>query len=305
MIWLVLTSGIVALGALAWWFRKPRRSGTPSYSCERRAAVIERALEQRCDLRITYWSKSHQKFLRRIVTPVALDGHLLRAYDHEKCAPRMYLVTRIRRVSLVSADATTAAVPLYFRTHRGVVWAVALGVPGLLVLMVVLAQQLPKWMPAPKYPIAQPRETLSESNPAASRSGRIAMNEEPIVVTNTARPWDVAAITPGLVPPAGTGQTVSGTVWQVVLNDDDVNTMTHVTDTLARVLRITPAEAYGMALDVNDKGSAIVWRGRWEDAVSIAAQLNRAKLRVRLDTVSNSIPAVVNDTANTQPILDK
>jgi hypothetical protein len=60
-----------------------------------------------------------------------------------------------------------------------------------------------------------------------------------------------------------------------------------------------------MALDVNDKGSAIVWRGRWEDAVSIAAQLNRAKLRVRLDTVSNSIPAVVNDTANTQPILDK
>lgn len=98
MEWLWLAGA--ALVGLIWWFASDRR-----YPYAERATIISQAMNGSQDIRIVYWAKTTRKWSTRTVTPLALDGTYVRAFDHSRQAERTFKVTRIKEVLIVALAA--------------------------------------------------------------------------------------------------------------------------------------------------------------------------------------------------------
>ena len=70
-----------------------------------------------------------------------------------------------------------------------------------------------------------------------------------------------------------------GSVWRVIVLNDDVNTFDHVAETLAAVIPgVTLADGYRLADRIHNSGQAIVWSGPREDAQQYWDRLDAAGL---------------------------
>src|SRR5207249_590913 len=68
------------------------------YPYSERAEVVLEALQKATDLAMIYWSKSERRFQRRIITPLELDGYMLKAFDHTRNDVHEFKITRIKAV---------------------------------------------------------------------------------------------------------------------------------------------------------------------------------------------------------------
>jgi Flp pilus assembly protein TadD/cbb3-type cytochrome oxidase subunit 3 len=88
---------LIALGVV-WWLDHRERK----YPFAERAEIIAKALREEADLNIVYWSKKRRKFVHKVVTPKALKGQVLEAFDRQRETNRTFKVTRIKKITLIS-----------------------------------------------------------------------------------------------------------------------------------------------------------------------------------------------------------
>lgn len=66
--------------------------------------------------------------------------------------------------------------------------------------------------------------------------------------------------------------------YDVVLHNDDVNTIDYVVVCLVQVIGVGTKKAGMLALDVHENGEAVVWNGPHDEAVRIARTLQSLAL---------------------------
>jgi hypothetical protein len=107
-----LLGAVVLIAGVVVW----RRFRVPHYRGAERLETIREALAHDQDIRIGYWSKRRHRLAHKVITPEALRGELLQAFDPENRVSRLFKVSRIKHVSLV-----TAPVPI----RQGSEWSAA------------------------------------------------------------------------------------------------------------------------------------------------------------------------------------
>jgi predicted DNA-binding transcriptional regulator YafY len=92
----------VVAAAVIWWLWRQDRH----FLYQERADQIFEAIRSEKDVQMTYWAKSSRKYSDRTVTPVALEGVYMRAYDHWRKAERTFKITRIKKMVLIPRKQT-------------------------------------------------------------------------------------------------------------------------------------------------------------------------------------------------------
>lgn len=232
--------------ALLMWWR--RRHATHHYPYSERAKIISEALHETRDLALIYWSKSQRKFLRRIVTPLELDGYSLKAFDHSINDVRVFKVTRIRQVANVQRG--SRALPAMTDVVMAYVAVVGCGV--LAVVMLGVAIYRGQATPAP-----------IEASLAAATNSTIAP-------------------APVVIPTAKSG-TATADLWQVVVDNDASYQSQAVSEIIQRTLRCTTHEADELFRKIRAVGHAAVWQGQWDRAERIRQSLEGEDLLARVE----------------------
>jgi hypothetical protein len=273
-----------ALGILLWWWR--RRYSTRHYSYSERATVIHDAIQQSADLGVIYWSKSEKSFLRRVITPLEMEGYTLKAFDHTAGDIRIFKVTRLKTVELVPRG--SEKLPSRFAT-AGVVWAlVGLGVVAVALLAVALYRGRGAADDAAMH--------LPSTNALSSSvsTARYSIATSPTTdVTSAATPDitlpDVPVPNPAPVPKATKG---SQDRWEVVVYDHPTDDTNFVASALQKMLNCSAAEAGEYARQIRLRGHAAVWGGRWTQAEVLRQTLESEDIiaKVQLAAPTNSSP---------------
>ena len=94
MVTIVLT--ILILGAFILWNRRDRNFNLPG-----RDYLINVAIREGLDIRMTYWSNSQKRFVRQTVTPVSHEGNILEIIDGPQDSKTQLNTARIQRLALV------------------------------------------------------------------------------------------------------------------------------------------------------------------------------------------------------------
>ena len=139
------------------------------------------ALKRKADLGLVYWSKSQKKFLHRVVTPLELTSHSLKAFDHFINEVRVFRVTRIRRLAVVPSG--SRSVPPLLRVPIPKWAMVGLGVAAALLAAAVWRAQRPRAVAVPKTPEAVlesvPVPLLLTNRPATPEAEHSGQNLRP------------------------------------------------------------------------------------------------------------------------------
>ncbi len=72
--------------------------------------------------------------------------------------------------------------------------------------------------------------------------------------------------------------------WNVVVDNDPVNTMDYVTACFVKVLQVARPEAHRLMLEVHEEGRSVVWSGARERAEGLSQELQRWHLRAHLES---------------------
>ncbi len=91
---IVLT--ILILGGFILWNRRDRNFNLPG-----RDYLINLAIREGLDIRMTYWSPAKKQFLRQTITPVSHEGDRLEVIDQSQNKPMEINVTTIQRLALI------------------------------------------------------------------------------------------------------------------------------------------------------------------------------------------------------------
>ncbi len=259
--------------AVLWWWR--RRLTSKHYSYSERAAVILQAIKQNADLGLVYWSRREKRFLRRIVTPMELDGYSMKAFDHTANDVRTFKVTRIRVVELVPRGSPQEPPHL---TIPASTWALGgLGVVALGLLVVFLFRA----------------RNAAQSPPLSTNLAPFEASATP----ETPAPLPAAAPTPAPSQPPSAESAAApvpvpatGEVWAVIVVDSP-DTPTNL---LARILhaavKCTDTEADALARQIRARGRAKVWEGRRADAELLREILESDDIVVRLEAADKNQP---------------
>lgn len=78
-------------------------------------------------------------------------------------------------------------------------------------------------------------------------------------------------------------QVAPDTPWNVVLHNDDINTVEYVILTLMDVLQKDKETCTNYTLEVDKNGQAVVFTGKKEEAQRIAAELKSASLQATVE----------------------
>lgn len=292
---------------LVWW---RRRHSSRRYPYSDRAAVILRALEQRADLGMIYWSKSERRHLRRVVTPQSLDGYAMRAFDPKVGDVRIFKVTRIRLIELIPPGAPKRAPSRWKLVTPALAVAVlagcfALGLLGLVLLrgkgperltgivpppveppadlsVAVAAARAPALMPTNQLAERTPVEALAATQPAVRVTGMA-----PVTGTDT----DDFLNAPMPVVPKASSQ------WRVVVLKHASYQVNQVATALAGTIRCSNLRCVELEQAVRNIGEAVVWSGKRERAEKLKQLLEGYDLAVRLDPPEEE-PAAANPPAH-------
>ena len=91
---IVLT--ILILGGFVLWNRRDRTFNLPG-----RDYLINLAIREGLNIRLTHWSNSKKRFVRQTVTPVSHEGDRLTVIDDSPAGKTEINVARIQRLALV------------------------------------------------------------------------------------------------------------------------------------------------------------------------------------------------------------
>jgi hypothetical protein len=264
--WLVLGFAI-----LIWW---RRLHASRRYPYSERAVVIQEAFKQMADLALVYWSKSEKKYLRRIVTPLELDGYSLKAFDHSINDARIFKVTRIREITLVAPGSRVLPSMIASSLQN---WALGVyGVAAALLLALALFRREGQKIDAtalPSEPLTSPFETL------------------PLPATNAPEPLSTpVSATPTPEPAAPAINTNYSTVpavdpselWEVIVDNDPSYDTNRVAQVIQEAALCKTLEAQEFARQVQVLGHASIWQGNWTQAERIRQALEAEDLLAHL-----------------------
>ncbi len=262
--------------AVLWWWR--RRLSSKHYSYSERAAIILQAIKQSADLGLVYWSRREKRFLRRIVTPMELDGYSMKAFDHTANDVRTFKVTRIRVVEIMQRGSQQEPPRL---TVPASTWALGgLGVVALGLLVVFLfrgrnaAQSPPLSTNLPPFEAsATPEKPAPVPVPAPTPEP-----PQPVSAGSATAP----------VPAPATGAT--GELWAVIVVDSPDTGTNLLSRILRAAVKCTDTEADALARQIRARGRAKVWEGRRADAELIREILESDDIIVRLEATDKNQP---------------
>jgi ATP-dependent Clp protease adapter protein ClpS len=248
-----MVAGVLLGMAVFLWWR--RRRATHHYLYDERAALVAEALAKTADLGLLYWSRSQKKFLRRVVTPLELNGHVLKAFDHTIENVRVFRITAIREARIVPRGG--GAPPSLIKVVLPE-WSVAGAGLGLIALCGALLWRTPRttseWVASTPTP-----PQLDFAVPAR------ADTTEPVTETETG--------------------TLAPDVWTVVLENDARYDAGTTTDILQRALHCTSMEAEQLLQKARDAGKTTVWQGPWHKAEEIRQTLEAEDLLAEVEQV--------------------
>ena len=257
------------LAMLLWWWR--RRYSTRRYSYSERATVIHDAMRQSADLGVVYWSKSEKGFLRRVITPLEMEGYTLKAFDHSAGDIRIFKVTRLKTVEVVPRGSNKLPSRL---SASGAVWSlIGLGVAAVALLAVAL------------YRGRGPSDTVDTipramvTNDVASEAGKGSGG------TNSSSPAEVVDLTPLPTPKVSKAAQEQ---WALVVYDHPTYDTNFVITTLQRVLGSSPQEAAEFTRKIRAEGRASVWSGKWTQAEVLRQTLEAEDIVAKVETASTT-----------------
>lgn len=285
-----------ALAMLLWWWR--RSYSTRRYSYSERASIIHEAMQQSADLGVIYWSKSQKTFLRRIITPLELEGYTLRAFDHNVNDVRIFKVTRIKTVEVVPRGSEKLPLRL---SVSGAIWTLAgLGVAAITLLAVALYRG---------------RETATGTSwlpPSSTNVPSSSLSTSRFVIANAATTNATNATSTNATLPDGTGPTTANTTstdvtlpdvsgpiatsappvikasadqWGVVVYDQTTYDTNFVATALHRLVNCSPAEAEKYTRQIRTQGHAPVWFGRWTQAEVLRQTLEAEDIVAKVEVI--------------------
>lgn len=270
---------LFALAALIWW---RRRHDSKKYSYTERAQIILDAIRDRLDLGMIYWSKTERKFIRRVITPLELDGYSMKAFDHSLGSNRIFKVTRIRLVEIIPTGAPKQPPSRMKLVSMPTLVAVGLGVVALALLALALVRSqgpeqltgvLPPQIAAPGLAIP-PSPQVPTPPPDA-----LKLTAVPDVATNAslAEPVedDFMKAPPVPVPPADT--------WYLLVESHPNYKPGQVAGLLQTVLRYKMERAVELEQSVQQLGRAVVWSGPKERAEKCRQMLESYDLVAKLE----------------------
>jgi hypothetical protein len=262
---------LVSIAGLILW---RRGHSSRRYPYSERAAVILEALKQMADLALVYWSKSEKKYLRRIVTPLELDGYSLKAFDHSTNDVRIFKVTRIREIKLV-ARGSRVLPPLIAASLSN--WALgACGLAAALLLAVALFRKEGPKIDAATLP-AGTLKTPFETLPLPATNAPEPLRA-PVSATPTPEPATPASNTnPSAVPAVAPSE-----LWEVIVDNDPSYDTNRVAQVIQQAALCTTLQAEEFARQVQSLGHASIWRGNWTQAERIRQALEAEDLLAHL-----------------------
>ena len=256
------------IAALLWWWR--HLYGARRYSYSERATAIQEALRQSADLGVIYWSKTEKRFLRRVLTPLELDGYSLKAFDHTDNDIRVFKVTRLKTVEVVPRGSNKVP-PLASAT--GLLWVLTgLGGTAIALLAVALYRGRGASEEFPPLPPPPPLHVM----PSSVSTDTLATADTSATVVATA-PMDTSTVTKvaDAVSPAATAATPTTSVaviagslvrWQVVVFDHPMYDTNLVATALKKLLNCSRSEAMEYSRQMRLVGQVRVWEGKWTKA---------------------------------------
>jgi hypothetical protein len=276
--------------AVLWWWR--RRLASKHYAYSERASTILQAIKQSADLGLVYWSRSEKRFLRRIVTPLELDGYSMKAFDHTANDVRTFKVTRIKVLEIVERG--SQAVPPRL-TVPASTWALGgLGVVALTMLALFLfrgrdTMESPplstNFVPFEVSATPSTSEAALETAPS-SPSPKPADMPAPAPAAEVALP-DVSDVALS-ARSASTG--ASSNRWALIVVDSPDYETNLLPRVLCAVVKCTEAEADAYARQIRSRGRAQVWEGKWAEAELMRQILESDDIVVRLEVSDKNRP---------------
>jgi hypothetical protein len=268
---------VFAIAALTWWWRRRYRSLKYSYS--ERAVAIKKAIDESSDLGLVYWSKTERRFLRRIITPLELDGYSLKAFDHTDSDVRIFQVTRIKTIEIV-APGTEKLPPLKSALNPG--WALAgVGVVAIGLLAFALyrgsgtieepSSLLPDTSVAPS--MVSTAATDAAQTSAVDQASTVATQEAP-----------AEAIEPPPAPKVVVGKRLQDQ-WELIVYDQAAYDTNFVAKILQRLLNTSQADAEVLVRQIRVHGQARVWEGRWTQAEILRQTFDAEGISARLQLI--------------------
>jgi len=255
------------IAALIWWWR--HLYGSRRYSYPERATAIQEALRLSADLGIIYWSKTEKRFLRRVITPLQLDGYSLKAFDHTDNDIRIFKVTRLKTVEVVERGSNKVP-PLASAT--GLLWVIAgLGGAAIGLLAVALyrgrgaADGFPPLPPPASNVTSSAVSTDALATTSTSVTDVATASTETSLVTNATN-----TISPEATEPAATTSVAVakglGERWEVVVYDHPMYDTNLVATALEKLLNCSHRQATEYSRQMRLAGHVRVWEGKWTKA---------------------------------------
>jgi hypothetical protein len=285
--WALLTAwSVFAIALLVWWWR--RRFRSLKYSYPERAVAIKKAIDESSDLAIVYWSKKGRRFLRRIVSPLELDGYSLKAFDHTVNDVRIFQVTRIKTFEIIAPG--TEKLPS-FKSALSPNWLlVGLGVVAIALLAFALYRgfgttERTASAPPPELPDNEEESSsVSTTNTVAGPTSAVA--EASVAATQQVA---VEVVRPSPPPKVATSLR-SQDRWELVIYDQAAYDTNYVAKVLQRLLNSTPADSGELVRKIRAQGQARVWEGRWTQAEILRQTFDAEGISARLQPLQPQEP---------------
>ena len=274
------------IAALMWWWR--HLYGSRRYSYPERATAIQEALRINSDLGIIYWSKTEKRFLRRVVTPLELDGYSLKAFDHADNDIRIFKVTRLKTVEIVERGSNKVP-PLASAT--GLLWVIAaLGgaAIGLLAVALYRGREATDGFP----PLPPPSSNVMSSS--VSTAASVTATAAAMVVATTTMDTSTVTGAANGAPPEETESTDTTSVvaaagswdrWEVVVYDHPMYDTNLVAAALKKHLNCSRKEAMEFSRQMRMAGQVRVWEGKWTKAEVLRQTLEAEDIVSRVQPI--------------------
>jgi hypothetical protein len=282
---LLVAWSVFGIALLIWWWR--RRYSRLKYAYTERAVAIKKAIDESADLGVVYWSKTEKRFLRRLITPLELDGYALKAFDHSVNDVRIFQVTRFKTIEIVPPG--TKKLPS-LRSALNPNWVLAgIGVIAIGFLAFALYRGLGAAVDSSSAPPPPPPE-IPETNVSTSAVSTATVTTGTSVVaqaTGVVTQQIPAEVTepppaPAPKPPAGKGPQDR---WELVVYDQAAYDTNFVARILGKLLSASPADSAELVRIIRTQGQARVWEGRWTQAEILRQTFDAEGISVRLQQV--------------------
>jgi hypothetical protein len=294
--WSLIPVALLLIGLL---MEMRSRRAQQQYPFPERARISHQAIRAGVDVRIVFWSRSENRFLKREMKPLELQGFYLKGIDKESGVEIAVKATRIKEIVplqpvVEDSGATTPEPPPWEKRRRpqtnrnmSAIFILA-GTAGLVLLLGI------KLLPHHRVL----RMEVDEE------SKKIRLRQDVPVEVNVAIPStatdstnQVGHASPALAVKPG-AMTTTNQMWNVVISLNPAQNAPDVRQALQQVFGYPPALAEKFIPETGLRGKLTVWSGPYALATNHLAQLQGLALPASLETAGPIVAPPVAPATN-------